>query len=384
MSDEPIISKSPLTRVLKALQRVILSKASPIADAILFCFLVFLLSMAGHTFQDVYGTRQLSETFKHRLLGVFDSAVQASRWPTSNVLNHTDFKHISTHDNFWDYIEYNLADTLYPETYYDGGEIPENQRTLVLGYNVMAQKVRIRQKRVTPSECSDLPSRLKIAAESGLKGRMCYPKYTESVEHVGMYQGNEWTSAEMLMLKQRNPLQNKFQGGSFALDLPVGNKEFKKMVQELRDSKWTDRATRAVFVDFCVLNLSRDQFVSVRYEFDFTEYGKIVPKVTIRAYRDRLNHELLTDVVNYGSEFALYGIVSANAFREIGRFRVSGPTVYFSNVWNIVVCGVISCCFLSMYYRVAIVRSQWSTIQSKASTEMQWNLDVHGQYHVLW
>ena len=168
------------------------------------------------------------------------------------------------------------------------------------------------------------------------------------------------------------------------IELPAGNAAFKQAIQKLKDGKWTDRATRAVFLDFCVLNLSRDQFVSVRYLFDFTEYGKIVPKVTIRAYRDRLDHGPLLDALNYVSEAALYGTAMANAVREVGRLRIVGPNLYFSNVWNIVISGVLACIFLSMYYRVAIVRSQWNTIQGLASTEMRWGLDASNQYNVKW
>ena len=384
MSDEAQAAKSPLVRLLSSVKDVVLSKASPIADAVLFFFLVFLLSVAGHTFQDVYGTRQLTETFKHRLMSVLDPKSEASRWPAQSSINHTNFKEISTQAKFWDYLQYNLADTIYPDKFYDGDEWPENQRTLVLGHNIMVQKVRIRQKRVHQYPCSGLPARLNIETDAGLAGHKCYPKYSEAVEDKTVYQGLEWVAADILMLKPRNPLQHKFQGGSYAIELPEGNTAFKARIQELKEQKWTDKATRAVFVDFSVLSLPRDQFVSVRFTFDFTEYGKIVPKVTIRAYRDRLNHEAFIDAVNYVSEFALYGIVAVNAFREVGRFRVVGPETYFSSIWNMIVVGVLACCGFSFYYRVVIVRSQWSSIQGKSSTDMKWELDQHGQYSVKW
>jgi hypothetical protein len=382
--DEAIVSKSPLVRLLNALRKLVFSKAAPIADTILFLFLVFLLSVAGHTFQDVYGTRQLTETFRHRLVGVTDASAESSRWPTSNILNHTDFKDISSHDNFWDYVQYNLADTIHSKAYYDGGDIPADQSGLVLGHNVIVQRVRIRQKRVLETDCQTLPARLRVATEAGLLGKKCFPKYSKAMEDTGTHHGVEWTSAEMMALKPRNELQHKFQGGSFMVELPAGNAEFKSAIQGLKDRKWTDRATRAVFLDFCVLNLSRDQFVSVRYLFDFTEYGKIVPKVTIRAYRDRLDHGLFLDALNYVSEAALYGTAMANAVREVGRLRMVGPDVYFSNIWNLIISGVLACIFFSMYYRVAIVRSQWNTIQGLASTEMKWELDANNQYNVKW
>ena len=97
-----------------------------------------------------------------------------------------------------------------------------------------------------------------------------------------------------------------------------------------------------MFVDICVLNLSRDQFVSLRFEFEFTEYGTIVPKLKIRAYRDRLSHETQIDLVNYFSEFALYGAGLANVFREVGKMRVVGPEVYFSNICNILTGGLLA------------------------------------------
>ena len=381
--EAPIVSASPLMRVLWGVRKVIVSKASPIADAVLFFFLVFLLSVAGHTFQDVYGTRQLAESFKNRLLGVVDTG-EASRWPTSNVLNHVYFKDISTHQDFWDYVQHNLADTIYPVQFYDGQDYPANQLNLVMGHNVMVQKVRIRQKRVKPIDCKDVPLRLNTETEAGLKNRKCYPRFSAALEDTDDYAGVEWKAAEMLKLRPRNPLQHKFQGGSYSIELPQGNAAFKQKVQELKDKRWTDQATRAVFIDFCVINLARDQFVSLRFEFDFTEYGKIVPKSTIRAYKDRLSHDLFTDALNYISESALYGIVGANAFREFGRMRVVGPKVYFSNIWNLMMGGLLACCFLSMNYRVGVVRAQWSEIQTKAGSSMKWQLDSNRQYNIEW
>ena len=383
MPEEHGVSRSPVLTLLLSLKQVVLSKASPIADAILFFFLVFLLSVAGHTFQDVYGTRQLSDTFKHRLVEVLDERTVASRWPTRSSRNHVYFRDISTHTNFWNYLQYNLPDIIYPEQYYDGGKIPDDQSKLIMGHNIMVQKVRLRQKRVKYRDCQDLPSRLQTE-ELGLKTHKCYPKYSDSVENKDSFKGSEWISGEILALRPRNPLQYKFQGGSYSIELPTNNADFKKRIEELKESKWTDQATRVVFVDFCVLNLPRDQFVSVRYEFDFTEYGKIVPSIDIRAYKDRLSHDLVVDATNYISEFALYGLVAVNAFRELGRFRVVGPSIYLSNIWNLVMCGIVACLFTSLYYRVAVVRSQWSTIQSKSTTDLKWNIDGSGQYNIKW
>ena len=386
--DEPIVSSSPLAKLLRGLQRVVFSKAAPIADATIFFFLVFLISVAGHTFQDVYGTRQLSETMKHRLMGVFDASQPRNRWPTSNILNHTDFKDIATHDAFWNYLQYNLADLLYPKEFYDGGEMPDDQKNMVLGHNVVVQLFRLRQKRVKQRDCSEISGvgeRLNTNEIHGLKGVKCYPRYQEQYEDRGIFLGTEWTSDELLLLQPRNPLQHRYQGGSFAVEVPAGsNAEFKQKIADLKEKKWTDLATRAVFIDICVLNLSRDQFVSLRFEFEFTEYGTIVPKLKIRAYRDRLSHETQIDLVNYFSEFALYGAGLANVFREVGKMRVVGPEVYFSNIWNILTGGLLACLFMSMYYRVVLVRSPWNTIQSEATDSMKWTLDGNGQYHVKW
>ena len=379
--EETPSSGSPILKLLKSIKQVVLSKASPIADAILFFFLVFLLSVAGHTFQDVYGTNQLVQSFRHRLLSVVD---KSSRWPTTNVLQHVHFKEIHSHEDVWDFIQNNLGDILYADDFYDGGAFPVDQLGLVMGHSVVAQKVRLRQKRVKPVDCSGYPPRLDSETPPGLVNVKCYPRYSAAAEDTDQFLGTEWTSAEMLMLRPRNPLQHKFQGGAYAIELPAGQNAYKQRLQELKEQKWTDRGTRAVFVDACVLNLARDQFVSLRFEFDFSEYGKVVPKATIRAYRDRLDHDAFTDIVNYISEAALYAIVSVNAFREVGRLRIVGPSVFFSNIWNIIMGGTLACCFLSMNYRIAIVRSQWSTMQGKADEEMKWSLDANRQYDVKW
>ena len=110
--------------------------------------------------------------------------------------------------------------------------MPDDQKNMVLGHNVVVQLFRLRQKRVQQRDCSEMSGfgeRLNSNEIYGLKGVKCYPRYQEQHEDRGIFLGTEWTSDELLLLQPRNPLQHRYQGGSFAVEVPAGsNAEFKQ------------------------------------------------------------------------------------------------------------------------------------------------------------
>merc|ERR1719409_1085100 len=57
------------------------------------------------------------------------------------------------------------------------------------------------------------------------------------------------------------------------------------MFRHLRNSKWTDLQTRALFFDFVTYHPYEKFFLSVRLNFEFLHIGEVVPTDSFRVMR---------------------------------------------------------------------------------------------------
>mmetsp|Transcript_26276 Transcript_26276/g.86346 ORF Transcript_26276/g.86346 Transcript_26276/m.86346 type:complete len:151 (-) Transcript_26276:1542-1994(-) len=108
-SKETIQTSSSTLRILYWIVQVLIARVNPLLDSFIFLALAFILSLAGHTYQDVYGTRQLLSTFQTRIMG---RSQPSSRW--NKTSGFVFFDDITQEENFWDYLENYLPDALYP------------------------------------------------------------------------------------------------------------------------------------------------------------------------------------------------------------------------------------------------------------------------------
>jgi len=132
-------------------------------------------------------------------------------------------------------------------------------------------------------------------------------------------------------------------------------------VARLRALRWTDEATRAVFLEFAAFCPPVDQFVSVRVLFEYRVGGAVVPSVTVRAFRDLLPKPDGAPTASNNAEMALYGIACLNLVRECGKVFAGGLAAYASGFWNVVTFLSLSMVSVSMYYRY-LIGGMWSEI----------------------
>ena len=76
-----------------------------------------------------------------------------------------------------------------------------------------------------------------------------------------------------------------FSSVGYEIDLPKTAAEFTQALEDLRDSGWVDRKTRAVFVELTVYNMPTHLYSSVTALFEFSPTGQILPMVDVDSAR---------------------------------------------------------------------------------------------------
>eukprot|EP00961_Rhodomonas_salina_P244677 3306831-Rhodomonas_salina.2 len=276
---------------------------------------------------------------------------------------------IRSHERFWDYLETTIVRSLFPDKSFSDFGYNASNVGAHLRFNQIIMHPRLRQIRVQSRTCSGLPPRLNVPRVidgkigPGLKGEECHPRYSYWKEDRSFWQGVAYSPRALLNLESRNVLQYKFNTGGYAIEMPLNRTQFVERLQGLRQSRWTDENTRAVFLDFAVFNPNRDLWASVRILFEFDIYGGVTTHLVVRSFRERLKHEFATDAMSLGAEAVLYGVALLTAVREGGKIRALGVSTYFSQLWNVL--SVISLAFLIVSFAFRWQVSQrWRALEA--------------------
>ena len=180
------------------------------------------------------------------------------------------FDELVTNGDWWAWLLGPGVNNIYPEKWYNGDIIEEPLRNRIMHTNQLVGKVRLRQVRSAPYNCS-VPAKWKHTYSE------CYGEFrlgfddTETYGprdrdnngqplrwHRGTFKGKE-VLFEFQSMWDLNaiPMYGKRQflgGGGYTFDLPNNKTEAIREIQDLKDYGWIDRRTRAVFIDFAVYN----------------------------------------------------------------------------------------------------------------------------------
>ena len=330
-----------------------------------------------------------SITFLIVITPQFVNRIQYSRGlldsPTENAGNSSalNFQDISIDREFWDYLSTSFPDLMYPLSMSGEGESGN-----VIRFNKIVQHVRLRQVRVKPQICN-IPTRIyqtysrhPSGANILAKNTTCFPAFSASHEDTSIWNGADYSSAASLGL---NSILSSYSMGGFVIAMAKNNSGFKSQIASLRESKWTDGGTRAVFLDFAAYNPGHDDFISVRMLFEFLPYGSIVPQAKIRAFRDNLAHSPSSTItVNLVIEIGLYMSGLANFFRELGKLQAVGINKYFRGIWDMLTLATLLLLLGSVVFRFLVSR-QWRQLQNSNPTISQWKIDSRSNsWDIVW
>jgi len=137
--------------------------------------------------------------------------------------------------------------------------------------------------------------------------------------------------------------------------------------EELRNFLWLDVQTRAYIISFAIYNGNYNSYASVRFLFEFTAGGTVLPNYAIKVLKQEVwenvqdldtassSHRVWLDVIVYAFVFKLF-------FEELSdyiyiRWKYGTSMPYLTNVWNILEIINILPFFASLAIRITFITS---------------------------
>eukprot|EP00961_Rhodomonas_salina_P167960 2264272-Rhodomonas_salina.1 len=289
-----------------------------------FLYLVFLLlfTVSALVERDVTDAHYYTQTVKDAILN--------ENFP--GVTWYKTFQDVSIDSDFWEYMTTVIPKYLYTEEWYNGEKFSDAELNYVLHMNRLVQAPRLRQLRVKQTDCP-VPARLSKVIS------VCYPQFSNSLQNKSDIAG--WPPGERLAYQTDQQLQTgsyhqgllPYGGGGFALDIPLyfNKTQALNFFNYLKQQRWTDLHTRAVFFDFALYNPVNGMYLSVRLLFEFLPYGQVRPSSQLRAIRMGLSSlndyaALLLDALVY-LMVIFYMVMDARKLVAMGRG-------YWTHFWH--------------------------------------------------
>ena len=313
-------------------------KARQFHEVILYAVFLFCFTVSAYTQRDVLSSHLYVNSVRSVVINK----------PFKVVPFFKSFRNITRQDDVWGYLEAVLPDYLFEETWYNGEPFAQAQRNSVLQVNHLVQAPRLRQVRVQSYKCKDGPGGVTNVFRS-VPERLeqylidCYPE-------VGNRWSTEWARDEILpgwppgnTVKYRSGPElasdsyssqyEAYEGGGFAIDIPLNSSrvEVKKMMLHLKENKWSDSKTRAIFFDFATYHMPERFFLSVRLVFEFLAIGEVVPTASFRTMR--LGFIDTSEYVSLVFDVIVHLIVCRFIYEDAERF-LKLPRYWLSDLWN--------------------------------------------------
>uniref|UniRef100_A0A7M4FZE9 Polycystin-2 n=1 Tax=Crocodylus porosus TaxID=8502 RepID=A0A7M4FZE9_CROPO len=285
----------------------------------LITYLIFLVVLCILTYGMVssnmyYYTRVMSQLFLEM--------------PISKM-EKTNYKTLSTMEDFWKFTEGPLLDGLYWKMWYNNKTVAEN-KSFIYYENLLLGVPRIRQLKVRNGSCS-IPDDLKDEIKE------CYDVYSVTNEDkapFGLRNGTAWTytSEKDLNGSSHWGLIATYGGAGYYQDLSRTREETAAQIATLKKNLWLDRGTRAAFIDFSVYNANINLFCIVRLLVEFPATGGLLTSWQFQPVK--LIHYISTfDFFMAACEIAFCLFILYYTVEEILEIRIH-KLHYFRSLWN--------------------------------------------------
>ncbi|XP_039217130.1 polycystin-2 isoform X3 [Crotalus tigris] len=244
-------------------------------------------------------------------------------------MEKTNFRSLSTMEDFWKFTEGPLLDGLYWEMWYNNKTVAEN-RSFIYHENLLLGVPRIRQLKVRNASCS-IPEDLKDEIKD------CYDVYSvanEDTAPFGLRNGTAWTysSEKDLNGSSHWGLIATYSGAGYYQELSKSKEDTSALIAVLKNNLWLDRGTRAVFIDFSVYNANINLFFIVRLLVEFPPTGGLLTSWQFQPVK--LIHYISTfDFFLAACELVFCLFIIYYVVEEILEIHIH-RLFYFRSLWN--------------------------------------------------
>jgi hypothetical protein len=303
---------------------------------------------------DRVGRRFLTPTFRPDLAPSSDRDFE----------RHVAWAEVNTLEELWGWIEGPLLSAAYDE------DTPRSGVGNVLGYSGLCNGIRIRQVRVQPQPCADMPewTRNAITQEGGFRGE-CYPEaqvFNEETKTLGPNASTplfSWSESSSWALPTWTNF-GRYSENGYVFDLPSFNKtRAREIVRYHRTNTFFDVQTRAVFIDATFYHPSMERFVTMRLLAESPEMGGVETSsifVSTRVYMYPGMFGMLQIIFEIVYVLQLCGY----CFWEIMTLRKLGVD-YVKRFWGLAMLtkGILMLCLIgfrvTMFQALEKQRNEW-------------------------
>ncbi|XDA77418.1 hypothetical protein R6Z07F_007552 [Ovis aries] len=285
-----------------------------LATYLLFLIVLCILTYGMMSSSVYYYTRIMSQLF-------LDTPV--------SKMEKTNFKTLSSMEDFWKFTEGALLDGLYWKTQPSNRTEADN-RSFIYYENLLLGVPRIRQLRVRNGSCS-IPLDLRDEIKE------CYDVYSISSEDrapFGPRNGTAWiyTSEKDLNGSSHWGMIATYSGAGYYLDLSRTREETAAQVANLKKNVWLDRGTRAIFIDFSVYNANVNLFCVIRLLIEFPATGGVIPSWQFQPVK-LIRYVTTFDFFLAACEIIFCFFILYYVVEEILEIRIH-KLHYFRSFWN--------------------------------------------------
>ncbi|XP_030775171.1 polycystin-2 isoform X2 [Rhinopithecus roxellana] len=314
---------------------------------LLFLIVLCILTYGMMSSNVYYYTRMMSQLF-------LDT-------PVSKTEN-TNFKTLSSMEDFWKFTEGSLLDGLYWKMQ-PSNQTEADNRSFIFYENLLLGVPRIRQLRVRNGSCS-IPQDLRDEIKE------CYDVYSVSSEDrapFGPRNGTAWiyTSEKDLNGSSHWGIIATYSGAGYYLDLSRRREETAAQVASLKKNVWLDRGTRATFIDFSVYNANINLFCVVRLLVEFPATGGVIPSWQFQPLK-LIRYVTTFDFFLAACEIIFCFFILYYVVEEILEIRIH-KLHYFRSFWN---CLDVVIVVLFKFINFNRTMSQLSTTMSRCAKDL--------------
>ncbi|XP_078087585.1 polycystin-2-like protein 1 [Mustelus asterias] len=299
-------------------------------------YLVFLLDLSILTFGMVnsnmyYFTKVMSDLFLE----------------TKSFANGINYRSIRSIENFWEFTEGPLLDSLYWKEWYNGQPLYQGE-SYIYYENILLGRPQIRQIRVRNNSCIIHEYFRKMFKD-------CYDAYsfaTEDQSPFGPRTGAEW---EYRLPNNEFELWHwgrlgTYDNGGYIFELVRDKVASLRKIKRLKSKLWLDSGSRAVFIDFTVYNANVNLFTAIRLLVEFPATGGAIPSsefFTVKLLRYVSNFDYFLAACEVIFCFFIINYLVQEAI-ELYTYKKS----YFKNFWNCLDFLIVLFSLLAISYNI--------------------------------
>ncbi|TRY80381.1 hypothetical protein TCAL_04863 [Tigriopus californicus] len=276
---------------------------------------------------------------------------------------------------FWRFLEEDLVDGIYWETWYNKGQrntqircptgepakqpcvVPPADRNIMYENRVLGLP-RLRQLKVTNDSCN-------IQEDFQKAIKVCYAPYSSSSEDSRPFfpdfrnfsDESAWVyhTEEALEGTPHWGQLTTYSGAGYYQNLHYLKNDSTNIIRELKEGLWITQGTRFVTIDFTVYNVNINLFCVAKLTFEFPATGGVIPEQDFTAVK-LLKYTESSDYVLMACEiifviFIVYYIIEESLEIKRKKFR------YFFNFWNILDLIVIGISGAQIFYNIYLIFS---------------------------